>query len=237
MPPFTIDQFFGGFHAYNSAVFPAQVLLITMAVGIVYLAVRPAPWSPRSAGAILALLWAWTGVVYHFLFFTRVTPAAYLFGSLFVLQALLVGWAALRRRLDLQIRHDIYGVVGGAIALYALVGYPLVGFLTGHAYPDAPTFGAPCPTTIFTFGALLWVNGPVPRRLLAVPIAWTLLGSSAIWTFGVIEDVGMPIAAALATPLLLWRNHRFEAIPPASNRAWIESLASDASPLEPHPRG
>ncbi len=231
MPPFTVEQFFGVFDAYNYTVFPAQVLLIALAAAVIWVAAKPAPWSPRAAGAIVALIWAWAGVVYHILFFSTVTPAAYLFGSLFLVESLLLGWAALGGRLDLQIQPDAYGVIGGILVLYALIGYPIAAMMGGHHYPHMPTFGVPCPTTIFTFGALLWVNGPVPRRLLAVPVTWTLIGSSAIWAFGVHEDLGMPIAAVLATGLLLRRNRRWERVAPPHNLAW--DFAAAAIPRPP----
>jgi hypothetical protein len=49
-----------------------------------------------------------------------------------------------------------------------MVVYPLLGIRFGHSYPRAPLFGvAPCPTTIFTFGLLLWATRSVPGLFLA----------------------------------------------------------------------
>lgn len=47
---------------------------------------------------------------------------------------------------------------------------PSLGVAIGHTYPAQPTFGLPCPTTIFTFGLLLWVRPPVPWSLLVIPV-------------------------------------------------------------------
>ena len=59
---------------------------------------------------------------------------------------------------------------------------------------------APCPTTIATFGALLWLR--LPRRragvLLVIPALWAVVGSLAALRLGVLQDLGLPLAASLA---------------------------------------
>ena len=47
----------------------------------------------------------------------------------------------------------------------------------GHAYPAMPTFGAPCPTTLFTIGMLCFLVPPYPRAPLVAPILWAVVGS------------------------------------------------------------
>lgn len=62
---------------------------------------------------------------------------------------------------------------------------------------------APCPTTIFTFGLLLLTRGPVPLRLLVIPLLWALVGASAALHLGVREDLGLVVTGLVATALLL----------------------------------
>src|SRR6478735_636787 len=50
------------------------------------------------------------------------------------------------------------------------------------ADPAVPTFGLPCPTTIFTIGVLLFAKAPVPRSAFIVPVLWALVGSTAAFT-------------------------------------------------------
>lgn len=69
--------------------------------------------------------------------------------------------------------------------LDAMVVYPLLGALFGHAYMESPTFGLPCPTTIFTFGLLMFLVEPFPRLIFAVPILWAAVGSLAAFRLGV----------------------------------------------------
>jgi hypothetical protein len=91
---------------------------------------------------------------------------------------------------------------------YALIVYPLIGMSLGHAYPYLPTFGVPCPTSIFTFGVLLWTTGRVPRHVLVIPVLWSLVAVGAAVSWGVLEDIAMPIAAFTASAMLLLRDRR-----------------------------
>jgi len=80
--PFTTEEFFDVFRAYNTAIFPAQLFLVLIGVVAVISAGRDAKFSTRLTYSILAILWLWTGLVYHLLFFSRINPAALFFASL-----------------------------------------------------------------------------------------------------------------------------------------------------------
>jgi hypothetical protein len=201
--PFTVDQFFGVFAAYNGAVWPAQLVLIAAAVAALALALTRAPGRDRWVSGVLALLWAWTGIAYHLVHFTEINPAARVFGALFVLQsALFLWWGVVRGRLEYGRRGGARAAAAGVILLYALVVYPLLGALAGHAYMASPTFGAPCPAVIYTFGILLLAE-VVPLWLLVVPVLWALLGSTAVLAFGVYQDLGLILSAVLAVALVV----------------------------------
>lgn len=208
-PPFTAEQFFDVFIAYNTTVYPAQIVLVLVGVAAVAIAFRREPWQGRVVAGLLAVLWLWMGVVYHWAFFSRINPAARFFGALFVAEALLLLWLALRREpLRIEPGADRVGIAGGFLIVYAFVLYPLLGMLAGHAYPAQPTFGLPCPTTILTMGLLLWARNRVPWPALVVPAAWSVLGLSAVRFFGVFEDALLPLAGLAGGALVLWKNHR-----------------------------
>ncbi|MGA9380755.1 MAG: DUF6064 family protein [Phormidium sp.] len=205
--PFTTEQFFRVFEKYNQTIFPMQVVLILVAIASVALAISRKPYANQTISGLLGFLWLWAGVVYHLIFFTEISPPAYLFGALFVFQGLLFLYeGVLKNRLSFRISQKFYGIVGAIFISYALVIYPLIGYALGRTFPASPTFGVPCPTTIFTFGLLLWTNKKFPSSLLIVPILWSLVGTSAALSFGIKEDFGLLVAGTLGTASIIWPN-------------------------------
>jgi len=210
MLPFTTEQFLDTFGRYNQAIWPLQIVAYALGVLAVFLALRPGRWSSRLVAATLGVFWLWTGTVYHLVYFRQINGAAVLFGALFIAQGALwrlVGGA--RPRLAFRTHRDLGGLVGALFIAYALVGYPLLGLALGQSFPRMPTFGVtPCPVTIFTFGLLLWTEHHVPRLLLVIPLAWSLLGVSAAISLDVGEDLGLVVVGLLGTALLVWRDRR-----------------------------
>jgi len=87
----------------------------------------------------------------------------------------------------------------------ALIIYPILSLLFGHSYMSSPTFGAPCPTTIYTFGLLWIVRRPLARYSLAVPLIWSAVGGSAAFALGVRQDIGLVVAGLSGFWLLFER--------------------------------
>jgi hypothetical protein len=209
--PFTVEAFLDVFRRYNDAVWPLQWLLGALGIAAVALAARGGPRAGRRVSGILTLLWLWTGLVYHVAFFRAINPAAAAFGAACVAQAaLFAGLGVGRGRIAFAPRRDVAGVAGATLAAYALVVYPMLGAATGRAYPASPTFGTPCPTTILTLALLLWAVRTLPRVVLIVPVAWSVIGTVGALRLGVVEDLGLPIAAAAASlaTVLEHRGHR-----------------------------
>jgi hypothetical protein len=194
--PFTTEEFFHTFAQYNSAIWPAQVVLLVMALAVVYLAVRRSLALPALAPLLLAALWIWSGAVYHIAFFRRINALAVVFGAAFLLQAILLIVATRHHGLTFRFDRSARAWSGAGLILYAMVLYPLLGAWLGHRYPAAPTFGAPCPLAIFTLGILLWASLRV-WYVLAIPLLWSAVGMSAAISLGVVEDYGLGIAAVV----------------------------------------
>jgi hypothetical protein len=203
--PFTATQFLDVFRQYNAAIWPLQVVFVAVALGGLVLALRPGRGSGRIIALYLAAQWAWTGIIYHWVFFSQINPAARVFAALWVAGAVGFALSAIGPRpLSFRTNEPLRMVVGCALAAYALAIYPLLGHFTGRAYPASPTFGAPCPVTIYTFGLLWLARGPVRRWLVIVPVVWAAIGSLAAFTLGVYEDLGL-LAAGISGVVLLIR--------------------------------
>jgi hypothetical protein len=157
-----------------------------------------APHAGRWVAATLSLLWLWMGAVFHIGFFTDINPAAFLFGALFVLQGILFAAVAASRGLPPPAWHGVRGMAAGALLIYGLVAYPALANALGHEYPRLPTFGLPCPTTIFTWAVLILCEQRPPRFLFVVPAMWSLLGVSAALQLGMWEDLGLAVAGVVA---------------------------------------
>jgi hypothetical protein len=193
--PFTSDQFFDVFRAYNEAVWPAQWVLTAAGVAALGCALSRRSLGARVALAILAALWLWMALAYHLAHFWRVNPAAPLFALLFGASAGLLLWAGLRSTAPrFELRLSPRGVVGMVFAVYGLAVYPLLNPLFGHAYPAAPGFGLPCPTTLFTIGVLSLAQPRPARALLIVPVAWSVVGTVAAIALGVYQDYALGLA-------------------------------------------
>jgi hypothetical protein len=214
--PFTREQFISVFADYNNAMWPLQIfafLLGVMMAGSVAVALVRGPIVTNNKtnyliGFGLALMWLWAGVAYHGLFFSTINTAAFFFAALFVLQALLLMYFTIRRRLQFAVASGISLWIGWALIVYALLIYPLVGILSGHRYPEMPMFGiTPCPVTIFTVGLFVLAKPSVPRALLVIPFLWSLLGGSAVFVLGVAQDWPL-LFCVFAIPFIVIRDHK-----------------------------
>lgn len=205
MLPFTVDQFYAVFVRYNEAIGPAPI--VAYLLGVIALA---AAWrgGDRIVAGVLALFWLWTGVGYHWLFFTNVTNMAWLFGALFVIEAALLGWLGLvRNATTFGAPRGWTGAIGVALVVYAMVLYPVLGLAAGHAYTAMPLFGvAPCPMTIFTFGLFLLAR-KLPLLLMVAPVLWSLIGGSAAFLLDVPQDWVL-FVSGLLTAAVLWFRRR-----------------------------
>jgi hypothetical protein len=191
--PFTREQFFDLFVAYNETLWPAVVALWIVSTVIVARRLSAPHQHDRWVSALLVGHWAWSALAYHVAFFTRINPAAWLFAALFLAEALLcfrVG--VVQRRLSFAPWGTKWAPLAWGLIAYSLA-YPVINVIDHSSLLRIPTFGLPCPTTIFTAGVLMLAT---PRRgsLSVVPVLWSAIGGSAAFLLGVYADLALPIA-------------------------------------------
>lgn len=191
--PFTKEQFFDLFVAYNEALWPAVVALWIASTVIIAVRLSARHQHDRWVGALLVGHWAWSALAYHLAFFTRINPAAWLFAALFLIQAVLffrVG--VVQRRLSFAPWGNAWAPFGWGLIVYSLA-YPAINAIDHLSLLRIPTFGLPCPTTIFTAGVLMLATTRC-WSLSVVPVIWSAIGGSAAFLLGVYADVALPIA-------------------------------------------
>lgn len=194
--PFTPEQFFSVFRAYNDAVWPLQPSFTVLGFVAGAVALRPIGNSHRFVAGFLACLWGWTAFVYHLAFFLPINPAAAIFAALFAAGAALFAWHGLvRDELRFRWRPDARGLFCAALGAYALVIYPLIGWSSGR---EVVSLGLPCPTALFTIALLGLLERGAPKALFIAPALWAAIGTQAAWMLNVPEDAALAVAAAAA---------------------------------------
>ena len=139
----------------------------------------------------------------HLAFFVSINPLAYVFAAVSVAGGLVILWhGVIHRRLDFALTRSARGFCGVVLVVFALVVYPAWSVYAGHSYPALPTFGLPCPTTIFTVGLLALLVAPYPRSTIVAPLLWCLIGGQVAFLLGVPANLGLLFAAAVAAVLL-----------------------------------
>jgi hypothetical protein len=202
--PFTVEQFFDVFRQYNEALWPAQLVLVAIAVVAVAMIIGRYHAADVAVSGILAFLWAWIGLAYHLAFFAAINPLAYVFAAVSVAGAIVFLWQGVfRRRLRFHYDGGPRSIAGVALILFALVAYPIWAWYAGHRYPAVPTFGLPCPTTIFTIGILAFLVSPYPRSPFVVPVLWSLVGAQAAVLLRVPQDLGLVAAALIGIAMMV----------------------------------
>jgi hypothetical protein len=208
--PFSIEQFLGVFEKYNLAIWPMQIIAYILGIAALLLAIGKTKLSDRIICAVLVFFWLWMGIAYHIMYFSKINKAAFAFGVLFIIQGILFLIIGLyKTHLSFKFKLNTFSLIGSLFILYAMVIYPILGYFLGHGYPKSPGFGvAPCPTTIFTFGLLLWTDKKVAKYILVIPFIWSIIGFSAVIAFGMREDIGLLITALLGTIAIIFKDRK-----------------------------
>ena len=193
--PFTKEQFLDLFEAYNEALWPAVVLLWVASTIVIVMLL----WSRRPLGrlicALLAIHWLWSAAAYHIAFFTRINPAAWIFAGIFFAQGALFLFAGVvQERMSFARWRNGWSFVAWGLISYSLI-YPAINAVDHQSAWRIPTFGVPCPTTIFTAGVLM-LGVPRSWRLSVIPMTWSVIGGSAAFLLDVPADYVLPVAGA-----------------------------------------
>jgi len=207
--PFTTEQFLNVFKFYNESVFPLQILFIVAAIYCTYLLFKNYKNGNKIINGILAFLWLWIGIVYQILFFSSINKAAYFFGIIFIIQGLIfLYYGIIKNQLVYNYQQKVINYIGFFFILYSLIIYPMLDLSFGHTYPYSPTFGLPCPTTIFTFGMFLFISKKTKVLFLILPFVWSIIGFFAAVKLSIYEDYGLLIAGIIGFGILLFTNNK-----------------------------
>lgn len=203
--PFTVNEFMNVFKVYNQSIWPMQIAFYLLSFFILFFLKKNNKFSNKIVMGTLSFYWLWIGVFYHLINFTSINKMAYIFGGLFVIEGLILLYAGfIKDYISFSYNFDLYSTIGSVLIIYSMVIYPLIGYFLGHRYPFSPVFGvAPCPTTIFTFGILLFANKIKKSYIIWIPLIWSIIGTFAAVKLGIKEDYGLFIAGIIGTFMFL----------------------------------
>lgn len=204
------------FERYNTVFWPWNWLVCFSALLAALLASVPAAWGARVTTYLLGINWLWSGVCFLGLCLAPAYPLAILLGLVFSIQGLAFMLAARRNVLAFAWRPGVFGAASMLLVLFALLGYPLWGYLSGASYPQIAILGASCPTAIFTFGLLLMTTSRVPPALLVIPFTWAVSAVVPI-AAGMREDSVLLVGGVLATMAIVIRDRRRGQLAPGNS--------------------
>ena len=182
---------------YNTDIWPAQILSLTLGFVILGLLRYAHAWQGRFVAAILAGCWIWVAWAFHLQRYTTINWAATYFAAAFAIEALLLIWTGvIRNELAFKPAAWVWRDIGLWIFLFALALQPLIGPLVGREWVQMEVFGvAPDPTVIATLGVLLLAANRVFWELLVIPLLWCALSGAVQWAMESPDALVMPLAA------------------------------------------
>ena len=202
--PITTDQFFSVFEKYNHAIFPVQIVLFLLTILALIAIGSKIKQKDKVVAVILGVIWIWTGIVYHWAFFSHINILALGYGVVFILQGLFLIWeGVILYNLKFVFRMTVQAFLGYFFILYGLIIYPVIGYLIEPGFSRTISIGLPSPTIILTFGFMLLCDKKFSKYLLIIPSIWAVIGISTVMKLGVYQDSIMLIAAIIADILIL----------------------------------
>lgn len=203
--PYDVDVFFAAMARSNAGWWPAPLVGALAALVAVALVLRPPPGRERLAARLIGLVLAgfalWVGAVHQlglmatFDFMAPVYGWAWIAHALAVAAAVTVAGGVRFRRRD---RRDTLGL---ALALVAIVAYPVAVVALGQDWRAVPLVGtAPDSTALFTAGLALTARGPGRLALVVLPLAWAAVAalSAHLLAFPLDYAVALLLVAAVA---------------------------------------
>lgn len=202
---FSTEEFLNLFEEYNLSLWPLQMLLYSLGLFAIFFIMLRKRTEGVAVNVVLAILWFWMGAVYHLLYFSTINSMAFLFGILFIAQSAIFIWAGiLGNQLVYRWKLDIKGITGLLFIIFAFLIYPFLSAFFGHSYPRTPTFGLPCPTTIFTFGILLFSAKKPAWYIYIIPLLWSFIGFLSVYNLSMKEDFSLLVAGLVGALFLIF---------------------------------
>ena len=205
----SLPDFLPMFESVNRDLWPLHVFALLLGVAMAIAALRQSRIADRISAAVLGSIWIFDGVIFHWIYFRAIYEPAGWFAVLWAVQGVLfIVFGVFRPRFSFTAARDGYAAFGFLLIAYALVAYPVLGYLLRSDFVYATWFGPfPCPVAVFTIGMFLLTDDRVPKYLVIVPLLWAVTAWVPV-SWGVTEDIGLLVGGTIGMILLFIRDYR-----------------------------
>ena len=171
---------------YHQDIWPIQIPTVMAGFGMLWLMFYRRVYSDRLINSGLCVFWLWVGVVFHFKYFTTISWAAWGFGGLFILQAvlhLLFGVVFNKIQFQLPGQHSMINRFGVIVILLSLLVVPLATAINASDWTQSQIAGiSPDATSLATIGFMLSAKPGARGVWMLLPILWLLISLAQSWT-------------------------------------------------------
>lgn len=188
------------FELHNQALWPVQIPVLALGLGLLLLLVRRATGSNRIIPAALGALWLWIGWAFVWQRYATINWAVVYVAPAFAVQGLLLLWVGtIRGSLEFRPRTGVGRIVALRLFAFAVFVYPMLALLSGRPWQATEIFGiAPDPTALATLGMLALAAGRGRWILFVVPALWCVISGATLWLLEAIDFFIPPLGALLA---------------------------------------
>ena len=187
------------FQLQNAALWPLPLAAPLAGGAALLTALRRPGTGLRLLAALLALAWATVGWSFVWQRYAPINWGVVYLAPLFAVQALLLGYAAVRRVEWHPTLRDTRGMAGVALLGWGILLHPLTAPLFGRPLIGAEVVGiAPDPTAIATLGLALLLPWPLRLAASVVPALWLALSALTLHLLDAAE-AALPALALAAT--------------------------------------
>jgi len=174
---FSPEVYFRSLHLYNQTMWPAHLIAALAILALGYLILIKPTTAQREVCVILGLSWALCGYFFHINHYSTINWFAQLYGTLFLLQAIMFFWQAYSNPNTNALKQEnsqIY-LIGKILFILGGFIYPSLTYFEGKLWQMSEMFALfPAPTLIATTGIAL-MSQQFPKPLLVIPFIYAII--------------------------------------------------------------
>jgi len=205
--PFTADVYFRLLERMGELFWPLQLLTLALGGMALLLATKN---RARAASLLLVPLWGFVAVAFFMQRYAELNWAGGYIGHAFMAQTAVLAFVAL---MGPGISHPPSRksppvAAGAVIAVFGLVGQPLIGPLSGGSWHQAEVFGIhPDPTAITTLGlALVGLRGIRMWVVAIIPALWLVLSALTLLVLDASRALVLFVLLGAGVLALVWKS-------------------------------